>query len=164
MLSIVVAVSENNVIGKNNTLPWHLPGDLKKFKEITLSKSKTMIMGRKTFEALPEVLPGRKHIILTRNKDYKVNNKNVEVLNDLDRIKYFIESKEEYFLIGGGEIFKLLIPFVKKIYLTIIHEAFEGDTFFPYHKESQWKVTEKEIGTLDEKNIHRHTFLILERI
>lgn len=163
MLSFVVAVSENNVIGKDNSLIWHLPSDLRRFKEITLSESKTMIMGRKTFEALPQVLPGRKHIILTRNKNYKVENEAVTIINDIASIKPMIEAKEEFFVIGGGEIYKLLMPYAKKLYLTIVHENFSGDTFFPDYKEFQWNIIKKQEGVYDENNQYKNTFLILER-
>lgn len=163
MLSFVVAVSQNNVIGKDNSIVWHLPSDLKRFKEITLSESKTIIMGRKTFEALPYVLPGRKHIILTRNKNYKVENEAVTIINDIASLKPMIAAEEEFFVIGGGEIYKLLMPYAKKLYLTLIHENFSGDTFFPDYKIFQWNVIKKQEGVYDENNQHKNTFLILER-
>jgi dihydrofolate reductase len=163
MLSFVVAIAENNVIGKDKSLAWHLPNDLKIFKEITLSGSKTMIMGRKTFESLPNVLPGRKHIVLTKNRDYKVDD-DVKVIHDVDAIMSYVASEEEYFVIGGAEIFKLLLPYTEKMYLTEIHESFEGDTFFPEYDKSEWKVKAKKEYQSDEKNKYRHTFLILERI
>lgn len=164
MLSIVVAIADNNVIGKEKSLAWYLPNDLKKFKDITLSGSKTMIMGRKTFESLPKVLPDRKHIIITNNKDYKVMNENVRVVTDLDELKPYIEAKEEYFVIGGGQIFKLLFPYTNKMYITEIHENFEGDTFFPEYDKSKWKTIEKREGVVDDKSIYKHTFLTLVRI
>lgn len=164
MLSIVVAIADNNVIGKEKSLAWYLPNDLKKFKDITLSGSKTMIMGRKTFESLPKVLPDRKHIILTNNKDYKVMNENVRIVTDLDELKPYIEAKEEYFVIGGGQIFKLLFPYTNKMYITEIHENFEGDTFFPEYDKSKWKTIEKREGLVDDKSIYKHTFLTLVRI
>lgn len=163
MLSFVVAVSQNNVIGKDNSIVWHLPSDLKRFKEITLSESKTIIMGRKTFEALPYVLPGRKHIILTRNKNYKVENEAVTIINDIASLKPMIAAEEEFFVIGGGEIYKLLMPYAKKLYLTLIHENFSGDTFFPDYKIFQWNIIKKQEGVYDENNQHKNTFLILER-
>ncbi|MEA4827438.1 MAG: dihydrofolate reductase [Clostridium sp.] len=164
MLSFVVAVSQNNVIGKDNNLPWKIPEDLKHFKEITLSKTKTMIMGRKTFEALPSVLPRRKHIVLTGNRDYNMENINVKVIHSVDEINPLIHSKEEYFVIGGGEIFSELMPYAKKIYLTIIHHDFQGDTFFPGYNKNDWKITEMHKGTVDENNKFNHTYLTLEKI
>jgi dihydrofolate reductase len=164
MLSFVVAIANNNVIGKEKSLAWYLPNDLKKFKDITMSGSKTMIMGRKTFESLPKVLSDRKHIILTNNMDYKVIDENVKVVTNLVELKPYIEAKEEYFVIGGGQIFKLLFPYTNKMYVTEIHEYFEGDTFFPEYDKTNWKVIEKREGIVDDKSKFKHTFLTLERI
>lgn len=157
-------MSENYVIGKDGNLAWHLPSDLKKFKEITSSGSRTMIMGRKTFESLPKVLPGRKHIVLTKNVDYKINDINVEILHSIKELSPYINSSEEYFVIGGGKIFSLLLPYTKRMYLTIIHHPFEGDTYFPKFDKSQWKVIECSEGKVDEENKYRHTYLILDKI
>ncbi|MFL0248021.1 dihydrofolate reductase [Candidatus Clostridium stratigraminis] len=164
MLSFVVAIADNNVIGKDKSLAWYLPNDLKKFKDITMSGSKTMIMGRKTFESLPKVLPERRHIILTNNRDYKVIDENVKVVTNLDELKPYIEAKEEYFVIGGGQIFKLLFPYTNKMYITEIHENFEGDTFFPEYDKTKWKAVEKREGIVDNKSKYKHTFLTLVRI
>jgi dihydrofolate reductase len=164
MLSFVVAMSENYVIGKAGSLPWHLPEDLRKFKEITSSGSKTMIMGRKTFESLPKVLPGRKHIILTRDKNYKFDDANIEVIHHLEALKPYVDSKEEYFVIGGGELFSLLLPCTKRIYLTILHQDFEGDTYMPQFDPKNWTVVETYEGTVDENNKYKHTYLTLEKI
>lgn len=163
MLSAVVAIAANNVIGKDKSLAWHLPEDLKKFKNITLQGSRTMIMGRKTFESLPKVLPGRKHIILTNNKDYKALDENVKVIHSLSELKPYIEAEEEYYVIGGGQIFNLLMTYTEKMYITEIHEDFEGDTFFPEYDVSEWKVIEEKEGIVDEKNKYRHTYKILIR-
>lgn len=163
MLSFVVAIGNNNVIGKNEEMPWYLPNDLKRFKEITLSKSKTIIMGRKTFESLKKILPGRKHIVLTQNKNYKIENENVEVIYSIDDIMKYVDSNEEYFVIGGAQIFNSLFPYAKKIYLTEIYENFEGDAFFPQYDKSKWNIIERKEGMIDEKNKYKHTFLTLER-
>ncbi len=131
MLSIIVAVSENNVIGCNNTLAWHLKDDLKRFKQITLNH--TVIVGRKTFLALPFVLPQRKHIVVTKNKNFKFDHKDVEIENDLKSVlKQFKNKESEYFIIGGGEIYEQSLPYVDKIYLTKIFKHFDGDTFFHF--------------------------------
>jgi len=165
MLSFVVAIANNNIIGKDKSLAWgHLPSDMKKFKEITLSGSKTMIMGRKTFESLPNILPGRKHVILTKNENYKADDEDVEVIHTMDEIMKYVNSEEEYFVIGGGQIFNLLFPYTEKMYITEIHEDFKGDTFFPAYDKSEWKVKAEKEGVVDEKNKYKHTFLILERI
>lgn len=164
MLSAVVAIAENNVIGKERSLAWYLPNDLKKFKDITMTASKTMIMGRKTFESLPKVLPGRKHIILTNNIGYKVNDENVDVVHSIEELKAYIGAEEEYFVIGGGQIFSLLFPYTNKMYITEIHETFEGDTFFPQYDKTEWKVIEQREGIIDDKSKYKHTFVTLVRI
>lgn len=128
MLSIIVAVAENNVIGKDNKLIWHLPEDLKRFKKLTTGH--TIIMGRKTFESLGRVLPNRKHVILCNDMELNIEDENVEVLEDISMLKQYIDSTEENFIIGGATIYKLLLPYANKIYLTLIHEKFEGDVFF----------------------------------
>jgi dihydrofolate reductase len=152
MLSIIVAIGNNNVIGGNNGLLWHLPGDLKNFKKITTTASKTMIMGRKTFQSLGRVLPGRKHIILTNNKDFHVEDENVEVFHDIESLKPYIDSEEEYFVIGGGQIYKLLLPYTSKMYITRVYGDFQGDTYFPQWNESEWNTVNETVGVQDEKN------------
>ena len=130
MLSLIVAIAENNVIGKDNKLIWHISEDLKRFKSIT--SGNTMLMGRKTFESLPGVLPGRKHIIITRDDKYTVDSEQVSVINDLDSfIRTHENSDDEIFVIGGAEIYKQLLPHCQKLYLTKVHESFDGDTYFP---------------------------------
>ncbi|KEI06152.1 dihydrofolate reductase [Clostridium botulinum] len=161
MISFVVAVDKNNLIGKNNMLPWHLPCDLNHFKEITLKESKTIIMGRKTFEALPNILPGRKHILLTRNQNYVVNNTDVEIIYNITELTKFIKSHKEYFVIGGGKIFSMLLPYATKIYMTKIKHSFDGDTFFPKLDMTEWEIVEHFNGTLNSKNIYKHAFLTL---
>ncbi|MCM0647898.1 dihydrofolate reductase [Clostridium swellfunianum] len=164
MLSFVVAMSENHIIGKDGTLPWHLPEDLKKFKEITLSGSKTMIMGRKTFESLPRILPGRKHIVLTQNKDFKIDNGQVEVIHSIESLKPYIDSEEEFFVIGGGKLFSILLPYTKRIYLTVLHHHFQGDTYMPQFDMKDWKIVDSYEGLVDENNIYRHTYMTLEKL
>lgn len=163
MLSIVVAIANNNVIGGNNGLLWHLPADLKKFKDKTTTGSKTMIMGRKTFESLPKVLPGRKHVILTNNTDYTVQDPNVEVVYSIDALKPYAEAEEEYFVIGGGQIYKQLLPYASKMYITRIYHDFNGDTFFPEWDEKQWESIDEVDGILDEKNKFKHKVITYVR-
>lgn len=163
MLSLVVAMDKNNVIGKENRLPWCLPNDLQRFKEITTSKSKTIIMGRKTFESLPKILPDRQHIVLTRDKNYKVKDDRITVVNRMEDIDLLIRDVKEYFVIGGGEIFNLLFPYVDKMYLTKIGANFEGDTFFQKYNEDEWRIIEEKEGLVDENNKYKHKFIILER-
>ena len=162
MLSIVVAKAKNNIIGKENKLIWHLPEDLKHFKEITTGH--TIIMGRKTFESLGRVLPNRKHIIFSQNPDFKVNNENVEVVHSLLQIQDLIEGEEEAFVIGGAMIYNLLMPYVTKMYVTEIDKDFEGDTFFPKINPYIWKETSREKGKKDEKNNLDYEFVTYEKI
>ncbi len=150
MLSIIVAKAKNNIIGKDNKLIWHLPADLKRFKELTTNH--TIIMGRKTFESLGRVLPNRKHIILSQNKEYKVDDENVKIISSVLELQEYIESAEESFVIGGAMIYNLLLPYTNKMYITEINQDFEGDTFFTKIDENIWKETSRTKGTKDEKN------------
>lgn len=150
MLSIIVAVAKNNVIGKDNKLIWHLPADLKRFKELTTGK--TIIMGRKTFESLGRVLPNRKHIVLTKNKSWKYDDSQVKVITSIDELEKEIKDEEENFVIGGASIYKMLMPYANKMYITKIEEEFEGDTFFPDIDEKEWNIIETKSGVKDDKN------------
>ena len=139
MFSIIVAHNENNIIGKDNKLLWHIPSDLKRFKELTMGKA--MVMGRKTFESLPGVLPGRKHIVLTRSTDFTHSNENVEVINDFDSfVEKYKNSDEEVFVIGGGEIYKMFLPYTNKLYITEVTYNTDGDTSFPVIDKSEWNI------------------------
>lgn len=162
MLSIIVAVAENNVIGKDNDLLWRLSNDLKNFKEITMGH--TIIMGRKTFESLPKVLPGRKHIVLTRDKSFIAPSEMVEVFNSVEELRNYLNPQTEYFVIGGGEIYKALMPYSEKLYLTKVQKVFQGDTYFPEIDNREWKEISKVEGVIDEKNSIPHSFHILERV
>ena len=161
MLSIIVAISENNVIGKDNKLLWHLPEDLKRFKELTTGH--TIIMGRKTFESLGKVLPNRKHIVITRDKDYNVKNENVEIINDINAIYKYVNDDEENFVIGGAIIYNQLIKMTKKMYITKIYEKYDGDAYFPRINEEEWKIVEKEKGIKNEKNPYDYEFITYVR-
>ena len=161
MLSIIVAVAKNNVIGKDNKLIWHLPEDLKRFKRITTGH--TITMGRKTFESLGRVLPNRKHIVLSKDKGFKVDDENVQVINDISLLEEYISSEEENFIIGGASIYKLLMPHANKMYITKINEEFEGDVFFPKIEEKDWKVVETQKGLTDEKNVYDYEYVTYVR-
>ncbi len=162
MLSIIVAKAKNNIIGKNNELVWHLPEDLKHFKNLTTGH--TIIMGRKTFESLGKVLPNRKHVIFSQNPDFKVKDENVEVVHSLLQIQDLIEGEEEAFVIGGAMIYNFLMPYVKKMYVTQINEEFDGDAFFPKIDEKVWKKTSEEKGIKNEENKLDYEFITYERI
>lgn len=161
MLSMIAAVANNNVIGKDNKLIWKLPADLKRFKDIT--SGKTIIMGRKTFESLGRVLPNRKHIVLTRNKEYKIDNEQVEVVYNINDLKPYIESKEECFVLGGEAIYSMLINKSNKMYITKINEEFDGDTYFPDIDEGIWKIVKIEKGIKNEENPYEYEYINYER-
>ena len=161
MLSIIVAKAQNNIIGKDNKLLWHIPEDLKMFKKLTTGH--IIIMGRKTFESLGRVLPNRKHIVFTQNPDFKINNENVKVIHSMLEIQEYIENKEENFVIGGAMIYNLLMPYTNKMYITEIHKDFEGDTVFPKINLDIWKeVSREKCKDVKENNLD-YDFVIYER-
>ena len=146
-------------VGNKNTIPWEIPGELKRFRNITMGKP--IIMGRKTHDSIGVVLDGRENIILTRNKNYKKND--VHVYNNfLECVKKF-NSYPEIMVIGGSEIYNLALPFTQKIYLTKIKDEYTGDTWFPALNESEWNIVEQENKNYKEKDIN-YSFLILERV
>ena len=162
MLSIIVAKAKNNIIGKENKLIWHIPDDLKRFKELTTGHN--IIMGRKTFESLGGILPNRKHIVFTQNPDFKIDNPNVKVVHSMFEIQEYIEDKEENFVIGGAMIYNLLMPYVTKMYVTEIDKDFDGDTFFPKINTEVWKEVSREKGPSDDKNDFDYDYVTYERV
>ena len=150
MLSIIVAKAKNNIIGKDNKLIWHLPEDLKRFKKITTGH--TIIMGRKTFESLGRVLPNRHHVVLCNDMNMEIDNENVEILEDISMLDKYINCDEENFVIGGATMYKLLMPYCTKMYITEIDKDFEGDVSFPEIDKKVWSVINREKGPEDEIN------------
>ena len=161
MLSIIVAVAKNNVIGKDNKLIWHLPEDLRRFKRLTTNHN--IIMGRKTFESLGRVLPNRKHIVLCNDAELNVNDENVNIIDDVSKLDEYINSNEENFVIGGASIYKLLLPKTEKLYITKINQEFEGDVYFPEIKEDEWRIIERERGLKDDKNPYDYEYVTYVR-
>ena len=160
MISFVVAMDNNKVIGINNHLPWHIPADLKFFKKVTMGHP--IVMGRKTYESIGKPLPGRENIIVTRNQNY--SQEGCTVIHTIDELlKLSEEKKEEICVIGGAEIFKATFPYADRLYITKINDEFEGDTFFPDFKEVDWKIISQEKGPKDEKNPYDYSFNIYER-
>lgn len=160
MIILVAAVANNWAIGKNNQMLWHLPNDFKHFKNITTNQ--TIVMGRKTFESLPGVLPNRKHVIITRNKNYNVP-ENCFTEPNIDAVikKY---NHTDIYVIGGGEIYKQTLPVANKIELTIVNDTFkDADTFFPEIDFNEWKIVHKENREKDEKHKYSYQFLTLIR-
>ena len=160
MISIIVATAQNNIIGGDNKLLWHISDDLKRFKKIT--SHNTIIMGRKTFESLPGILPNRKHVILTRDKSYSVDNPNVEIIHSKEEIiNRFKDSPVEVFIIGGGQIYNEFLPYADKLYLTKVLKDFEGDTSFPNVDENQWSVDYSSEVLTNEKDGLQYQFIDL---
>jgi dihydrofolate reductase len=163
MISIIVAVSENNVIGKDNSLIWNLPLDMKFFKEKTMGHC--IITGRKNYESIPEKyrpLPNRTNIIVTRKKDYIAQGALISdsIPNALTKAYMHSEMEtDEIFIIGGGEIYKECIKFADRMYITKVHANFEGDTFFPEIDFSVWKETSKTSHKADDKHKYDFTFI-----
>lgn len=161
IISLIVAASSNNVIGKDNKLPWHLPNDLKYFKNTTWAMP--IVMGRKTYESIGKPLPGRLNIVITRNGGW--NAAGVTVVHTIEEAIDLAASKDvkEIFIIGGAEIFLSLLPQAGRIYLTRIHQNFEGDVFFPAIDEKNWKLAMNRDCAADEKNKYPHSFQVWER-
>lgn len=156
MFSIIVAKSKNNMIGKDNKLLWHLPEDLKRFKELT--NYHKIFMGRKTFESLPGVLVNRKHLILTKDEFYPTICDQVELVHSLEEfIKDNKDTEEEIFIIGGGTIYSELMPYCKKLYVTEVLKEFDGDTSFP-EISKEWKL----IYESEEKNYKNLSYIFTE--
>ncbi|MBY0244222.1 MAG: dihydrofolate reductase [Sphingobacteriaceae bacterium] len=158
-ITIVVAIAQNNAIGKNNQLLWHLPADLKHFKEIT--SGHTIIMGRKTFESIGKALPNRKNIVISRNAT--LNIENIFIANSLEQAIEKCENEKEVFIIGGAEIYKQTLEICDKIELSTIHQSYEADTFFPEIDPKIWEITHSTLRPSDEKNNVDITFSTLER-
>ncbi len=160
-LSVIIAIAENKVIGKGDQLPWHLSADLKRFKTITMGHP--MIMGRKTHESIGKVLPGRLSIIVTRNKNYKVDG--AVVVNSIEEAIAIAKQhdQEESFIIGGAAIIKEGLKYCNKIYLTKVLAHVEGDVYLDLNLSNEWKTVKTERLPADEKNEYAVSFLYLEK-
>ncbi|MDP4083540.1 MAG: dihydrofolate reductase [Bacillota bacterium] len=160
MISYIVAMDENRVIGKENQLPWRLPEDLKFFKRVTMGHP--VAMGRKTFESIGRKLPGRENMIITRNREFQCEDCTI-----FYSVQDFVEDSkrrnEEVFVIGGAEIFKESFPFVDRLYITHIHERFSGDTFFPEFNIQEWMLQSCEKGPKNEQNPFDYEFCIYNK-
>ena len=154
MITLIAAAAENNSLGKNNDLIWHLPDDFKRFKAIT--SGHYIIMGRKTFESFPKPLPNRTHVIITRQKNY--NPENCIVVNSLEKAIEICPKDEDIFVIGGGEIYQQSIAIADKIELTRVHSTFKADTFFPEIDTTIWELVQEEFHPKDEKHLFDFSF------
>lgn len=162
ILSLLVAADENNVIGKDNKLPWHLPNDLKYFKNLTWGMP--ILMGRKTFDSIGKALPGRKSIVITRNNEWQYQN--VEVVHSIEEAINSAKADDinEIFVIGGAEIFSSSFDIAHRIYLTRIHHQFEGDVYFPELPADDWTLAQNKFCHADNKNDYSHTFQVWNRV
>ncbi|KGX91946.1 dihydrofolate reductase [Pontibacillus halophilus JSM 076056 = DSM 19796] len=157
MLSILVAMDRNRVIGLRNDLPWNIPNDLKYFKQVTMGRS--IIMGRKTFESIGRVLPKRANIIVTTQPNYRVDG--ATIWNSLEPLNN-LAKEEEHFIIGGSYLFQETLDCVDRLYVTWIDESFEGDTYFPDVDWEEWVLLEEQLGVKDEKNPYDYYFRVYE--
>ncbi|MBT8282700.1 MAG: dihydrofolate reductase [Muriicola sp.] len=158
---MIAAAAENNALGKDNQLLWHLPDDFKRFKAMTTGHS--IIMGRKTFESFPKPLPNRFHIIITRDRSYTTEHDACRVVHSLKDALSLVENDKEAYIIGGGEIYTQALPFVDVIELTRVHQKYEADTFFPEIDKKKWELLKEEFHPSDEKHKVSFSYLTYER-
>jgi dihydrofolate reductase len=161
-ISLIVAVAENDVIGRRGELPWRLSADLRRFKELTMGHA--IIMGRKTFESIGRPLPGRRMIVVTRQADYRAEG--ADVVGGLEEAYRAAGSRgeSEAFVIGGAEVFAQAKPQAERVYLTRVHATVDGDAFFPPLDSNQWRLVSSEPHAADAKNEYSYTFEIYERV
>ena len=159
-ISIIVAMAANGVIGQDNELPWHLPADLKHFKQTTMGKP--ILMGRKTWESIGRPLPGRTSIVITSDRTYTAPG--CIVVNSIEAAIAAAGEQEEVMVIGGAELYRQVLPYTDTIYLTRIHQRFEGDTRFPEISDAEWQQLERVDHEADEKNPYDYSFIRLERM
>lgn len=162
IVSAIVAIDQNNAIGADNKLIWHLPADLKRFKNITTSH--TIVMGRKTYDSIGKPLPNRTNIVITRNKNWQMQG-TFAVKNLEEAIEIAKKNNEtEIFIIGGGQIYTQYFNQIHKLYVTQIHQKFEANTYFPTINPENWQIIATVEGILDEKNTLKHTFITYQKI
>jgi len=162
VLAVIAAVGKNNALGKDNRMPWHLPDDLKRFRKIT--SGHTIIMGRKTFESLPKPLPNRRHIILTRDREYRAPQPDIEIVHSIPELFAVLDPRAKNFVIGGGEIYRQLLPYSDLLYLTVIDAEFDADTYFPQFDSCEWELVDQEQGVVNASNPWPHRFEIYKRV
>jgi dihydrofolate reductase len=164
--SIVVAMADQGVIGYKNATPWHMPKDLQRFRQLTIGKP--IIMGRKTYESIGRALPGRMNIVMTTQKNFTA--KECFIAHSLDQAVELAVSSEKYqevqeiMIIGGASIYEQFLPRCENFYLTVIHNKFLGDTFFPAWDRSQWQVITRESYEADNKNPYAYEFINMKKI
>lgn len=160
MIALIVAAAENDVIGRDGSLPWHLGTDLRRFKALTMGKP--IVMGRKTFDSIGRALPGRQNIVITRQSDYIAPD--CDVVTSSDAAIAAAGDAGELMVIGGGEIYRLFLPLAERIYLTRVATRLTGDARFPVLAPETWRESAREEHPADERNDHAFTFSILDRV
>lgn len=165
-LSMIVATADNNIIGKDNDMPWHLPADLAYFKKVTLGKP--IIMGRKTYESIGRALPGRRNIVISRDKSYIPQGKgseDVDVVTSVEQALALVDvTIDEVMVIGGGAIYKHCLPHADRLYVTHIKASIEGDTQFPHYADGSWEKISSETRPHDESNCYDLDFCVYQRV
>ena len=154
MIILIAAVAENNALGKDNELVWHLPNDFKRFKELT--SGHYIIMGRKTFESFPKPLPNRTHIVITRQQNYQPDG--CIVVNSIENAIKACPENETIYIIGGGEIYNQALAFSDTIEITKVHGEFEADAFFPEIKAEEWELVQSDFNAKDERHLYDYTY------
>jgi dihydrofolate reductase len=160
IISLVAAMAENRVIGKEGGLPWRLPDDLKHVKRLTVDH--TVIMGRRTFDEIQRPLPNRRNVVISRNPSF--HPEGVVVVPNLAEALALGVTEGEVFILGGGEIFRLALPLADRLYLTVVHAQIEGDTYFPPFDEAAWALEEETFHPTDERHLHSFTFRTYRRL
>ncbi|MEW8505655.1 MAG: type 3 dihydrofolate reductase [Candidatus Thiodiazotropha sp.] len=160
LISLIAAVATNGVIGVDNSLPWRLPADLKHFKSLTMGKP--IVMGRRTWESLPGVLPGRRHIVVSRNRDYRATG--CELVHSVDEALQLAGEVAEIMIVGGGGLYRQMLPRADRLYLTLVEADVEGDAHFPEFDGSQWHEVSREYHAADDRNPFAYSFVVLNRV
>lgn len=158
-ITLIVAASENNAIGINNQMPWHLPNDFKYFKRNTIDHS--VLMGRKTFEAIGKALPDRRNIVITRNANF--HGEDIDVANSIQEALLYCRDEREVFIIGGANIYQQALPLANKVLLTRVHTTIQGDAFFPELPAAEWDLVSSEAQQADDKHKFDYTFEVYTR-
>lgn len=160
VVTLIAAAGENNELGKDKDLVWHLPDDFKRFKILTTGHY--IIMGRRTFETFPKLLPNRTHVVITRKENYSPEG--AIVVHSIDEALEVAKNDEQPFVIGGGEIYKLSLPKADRIELTRVHGTFDADTYFPEFNEENWKLVSSEFHPKDDRHNYSFTYLTYDRV
>lgn len=160
LISLIAAMAEDRVIGRHNRLPWHLPADLAHFKRLTLGKP--IVMGRRTWESLPGLLPGRDHIVVSRDPDYRALG--ALVVPSPEAAITAVAGAEELMVVGGEALYRAMLPLASRMYLTLIAARIEGDAYFPEWDPAVWRETARETRPRDERNAYDLCFVTLERV